>query len=143
MLCIRKEFEMFKQIGTSVALFSGIIFISGLVAAPFLDAFTIDIAALILFFLGLNVRNGRRGAAKWSLVFSIFYAAVAVAFVITSLIRPELIKVGKYTCNTTHLPWVLTVAVIVLIWNVTNGLMLTRSLRSKGQEKNLQVEVMQ
>ena len=120
---------MMKRAGTSTAIFAALAFASGIVTAPFLDGFTIDLLALALIFVGLSVRSGSRRAAKWAIGISVLYALVAVALSAVAIVNIERIRIGGYTARSPHLPWILLCMTVVFVWCVLNLVLLSRSLR--------------
>ena len=121
--------------GTSIAIFGGLVFISGIVLIPILDALTIDFLALYLFFVGMDIRKGIRRSIKWPAIWCGCYVAVCMFMICCTILAPEKVEVGKYHL-TEGWPAVITVAILFffLIWSASNLLGLLKNRQKVTSE---------
>lgn len=110
-----------KTVGTSIAIFGGLAFLSGIVFMPILDSLTIDPIALVLFCLGMDLRRGTRKSIKWPAILCGWYIVICAALIVLAILMPERVEVGKYNLVR---GWPVVIAIVILlfpfIWSAIN-----------------------
>ncbi len=83
-----------RRIGQSIILFSGWLLVSSLVVAFYFDALMLDLGAIILLFMGFNLRDGFRNSIKWPAIFCGGYCLSSNLILIGLFVFPDRLKVG-------------------------------------------------
>jgi hypothetical protein len=123
-----REGNGMKKVGTSIAIFGGLVFVSGIVFVPILDSLVIDPIAFILLCIGLRIRREERMPIKWPAIFCGWYVAVGTALLACTILVPEKIKIGKYNL-VKGWPTVITIVILLILvmWSVGNLLGLLKN----------------
>ena len=85
-----------KTIGTSITVFGGLAFATGVALAPILDFLTIDPIALILMLMGFSLRSGKRKSIMWPAILCGWYCVISIAMIIVIIVAPDTVSFGKY-----------------------------------------------
>ncbi len=127
-----------KKLGTSIAVFGGLVFASGIVLAPILDALTIDIIALFLMSMGMGLRSGKRQDIKWPAIWSGWYCAISALLLVLTIIVPTRVTVGKYHLHAgwSSLPVIATLS-IAFVWSGLNFIGLLNARKRGIAEQSL------
>jgi len=123
-----KRLRLAKWGGMAVVVFSVVGFAESVAFAFLIDAFTVDICAIVYFFVGLSTMKGSRRAAKWALGITIFYVLVGAALIVVLQIAPDRMKIGGKPIPTGLLPYVTISLVLHWLWCVLNAVLLVRFL---------------
>jgi hypothetical protein len=110
-----------------------IVTLAGTIAATyFFDALLIDVATVIVFFLGGSVAAGSLRAAKWSLAIMIYYLAFAALALVALNFWPESLRLGGRPLSDTAMPWAIASFVTLGVWSTVCVMLLVRGLRTGG-----------
>jgi hypothetical protein len=102
--------------GRMMIAFVAVLVVICIVSMILLRALMIDIGAVIVYFLGEAVAKGSRRAAKWSLLFMLLYAAMAVLVVVGIEIAPERLRSGSKPVDAAYLPWIQAGFAVLGLW---------------------------
>lgn len=81
----------------------------------FFDALVVDVAAIVVFFLGQSVAGASRRAARWSVAVMGYYVALTASMLIALHVAPQRIRLGGRAITAAELPgatWVLAIAAL-------------------------------
>jgi hypothetical protein len=118
----------FRLAGRLTMIGTAATFISGIAAAVLTGHLMIDVAALIVYFLGQSAAQGSRRAAKWALGFMALYVAMAVVFLVTIAVAPERLLIGMKPVSPDAFPWIQAIFAAIGIWAATCAGLLIRGL---------------
>ena len=116
--------------GNSVTAFAAVLLVCWLIAAIKYQFFSIDVGAVIVFFLGRSTAGGSRRAAQWSLWLSAFYLFAAVVVLLALWLRPESVRFMRRPIPSEIIPWGMVFAAVMGVWAAVNISLLYRARRS-------------
>ncbi len=122
--------DQMKALGTSIAVFGGVVFASGIILAPILDALTIDPIALFLMLMGVELRRGKRRDITWPAIGSGWYCVLAAILIALAITAPSRVRVGTFHLRDGGQVVVVVLMSLALIWSGFNLLGLLKARRN-------------
>lgn len=108
--------------------FAAATLLTSVVAAFILDAFTLDVTAILVFFLGLSVAGGKVSSVKWSIAVMTYYLVAAVILIVAASLGGDVVRIGAQSVHSRI--WLLPCLGIAILWSAVNIALLCRCISS-------------
>ena len=119
-----------KTVATSIVVLCLLGFVSSIVGFFVFNSLQIDVFAVVVLLVGVQVGNGGLRAMKWSAAFMALYALAALVVAIFALSGSSLLYVGGRPMVPSQVPLVVGSTVVVVTWCTINLVALIRLLRT-------------
>jgi len=103
--------------------------ITTIIGAILFEGIFIDLGAFIVIWLAISLSRGSTKAARWLIVFMVYYAVLGVVLGFLCIATPQTMTVGKHRFGTEDLPYAALIIAITGTWAIANLVLLWKHRR--------------